>query len=236
MLEISDLVTHYGNIRILNKISLNVNDGEIVSLIGPNGAGKTTTLKAVSGLIIPTSGIISYDKEIISGRKSEAVAKLGIAHVPEGRRVFPEMSVEENLLIGAFLIKNKNKNKESIDTVYELLPKLYERKKQTAGSLSGGEQQMLAIGRALMSEPKLLLLDEPSMGLAPLIVEKIFEIIQKINGKGTSILLIEQNANLALEISKRSYVIETGQIVLSGQSNDLIANDNVRKAYLGVDF
>ncbi|MEA4912883.1 MAG: ABC transporter ATP-binding protein [Oscillospiraceae bacterium] len=236
MLKVSNLITHYDKIRILNDVSLEVGEGEIVTLVGANGAGKTTLLKAISGLIHTTAGSITYKNHELVGMTPEAIAALGVAHVPEGRHVFPGLSIEENLLMGAFLVKDKAKISESMALVYEMLPKLYERRKQLAGSLSGGEQQMLALGRALMSRPSLMLLDEPSMGLAPVIVDQVFKIIEMINKSGTSILLIEQNANIAFEYAKHAYVIETGCIKLSGLATDLAKDDSVRRAYLGMDM
>lgn len=236
MLKVSNLTTHYDKIRILNEVSLEVADGEIVTLVGANGAGKTTLLKAISGLIHTTSGSITYNDKELVGMTPEAIATLGIAHVPEGRHVFPGLKIEENLLMGAFLIKDKKQIEESMAVVYEMLPKLYERRKQLAGSLSGGEQQMLALGRAMMARPAMMLLDEPSMGLAPVIVDQVFRIIEMINKTGTSILLIEQNANIAFEYAKHAYVIETGCIKLSGLASELAKDDNVRKAYLGMEI
>lgn len=212
---------------------MTVVDGEIVTLIGANGAGKTTTLRTISGLEKPTSGEILLDgKDLIHTSAQERV-KLGISHAPEGRRVFPTMTVLENLELGAYLRRDKESIANDIKMVYEHFPILYDRKKQAAGTLSGGEQQMLAIGRALMSRPKILFLDEPSMGLAPLLVQEIFRIIKEINKAGTTILLVEQNASMALQIAHRAYVLETGSIVLSGAGSDLLQSDDIRKAYLG---
>lgn len=236
MLKITDLTTHYDMIRILDKVSLEVGDGEIVTLVGPNGAGKTTMLKAISGLIPATSGSITYNGKELLGTSAEKIAALGIAHVPEGRHVFPGLTIEENLQMGAFLIKDKKQIAETKQIVFDMLPKLYERRTQLAGSMSGGEQQMLALGRAMMAQPSLMLLDEPSMGLAPVIVDQVFKIIEMINKRGTSILLIEQNANIAFEYADRAYVIETGSIRLSGPAKELAKDDNVRKVYLAMDM
>lgn len=236
MLKITDLTTHYDMIRILDKVSLEVGDGEIVTLVGPNGAGKTTMLKAISGLIPATSGSITYNGKELIGTPAEKIAAMGIAHVPEGRHVFPGLTIEENLQMGAFLIKDKKMVAESKQIVFDMLPKLYERRNQLAGSLSGGEQQMLALGRAMMARPTMMLLDEPSMGLAPVIVDQVFNIIEMINKTGTSILLIEQNANIAFEYAQRAYVIETGSIRLSGSAKELAQDDNVRKVYLAMDM
>ncbi len=233
MLEIKNLNVHFGVIHALKGISLTVVDGEIVTLIGANGAGKTTTLRTISGLEKPTGGEILLDgKDLIHTSAQERV-KLGISHAPEGRRVFPTMTVLENLELGAYLRRDKESIANDIKMVYEHFPILYDRKKQAAGTLSGGEQQMLAIGRALMSRPKILFLDEPSMGLAPLLVQEIFRIIKEINKAGTTILLVEQNASMALQIAHRAYVLETGSIVLSGAGSDLLQSDDIRKAYLG---
>ena len=236
MLKITDLTTHYDMIRILDKVSLEVGDGEIVTLVGPNGAGKTTMLKAISGLIPVTSGSITYNGVELTGTSAEKIAAMGIAHVPEGRHVFPSLTIEENLQMGAFLLKDKKQIAETKSVVFDMLPKLYERRSQLAGSLSGGEQQMLALGRAMMARPSMMLLDEPSMGLAPVIVDQVFNIIEMINKTGTSILLIEQNANIAFEYANRAYVIETGSIRLSGPAKELAQDDNVRKVYLAMEM
>lgn len=212
---------------------MNVEEGEIVTLIGANGAGKTTLLNTLSGLLRPKNGTIEYMGKSIVGLPAQQIVRDGIIHVPEGRRVFAEMTVEENLLLGAFLRKDSQQVKKDLEKVYEIFPRLEERKKQQSGTLSGGEQQMLAIGRALMSKPKLLLLDEPSMGLAPILVQTIFEIIQEINNDGTTVLLVEQNAHMALSIADRGYVIETGKVVISGTSKELQESELVREAYLG---
>lgn len=233
MLQIKNLNVHYGVIHALKDVNLTVNKGEIVTLIGANGAGKTTTLRTISGLNKATSGDIILEGTNITSLLAHQRVEMKVSQVPEGRRIFPEMSVLENLELGAFLRKDKNEIKKDIDHVYELFPILGKRKKQTAGTLSGGEQQMLAMGRALMSRPKILLLDEPSMGLAPLLVREIFEIIKNINSTGTTILLVEQNARMALSIAHRAYVIETGSIVLSGTGEELSKSDEIQKAYLG---
>ena len=233
MLKIEDINVYYGNIQALKGISLSINEGEIVTLIGANGAGKSTLLKSISGLLKPKQGKIIYEGQSIGGKAAQSIVKMGISHVPEGRRVFANMTVEENLQLGAYLRKDKAGIKQDMEKVYELFPRLLERLKQQSGTLSGGEQQMLAMGRALMAKPRLLLLDEPSMGLAPLLVKQIFHIIEEINKTGTTILLVEQNANLALSIADRAYVVETGRIVLSGKSEELTASEEIKNAYLG---
>ncbi len=233
MLEIKNMNVHYGVIHALKGISLNVNSGEIVTLIGSNGAGKTTTLRTISGLKSVSDGEIILGEKDITQTSAQDRVKLGISHVPEGRHVFSTMSVLENLELGAFLRKDKEGINKDIERVYEWFPILFDRKKQMAGTLSGGEQQMLAIGRGLMSRPQILFLDEPSMGLAPLLVQEIFSIIKDINSAGTTILLVEQNASMALSIADRAYVLETGSIVLSGTGADLMQSDDIRKAYLG---
>ncbi|TVY11698.1 ABC transporter ATP-binding protein [Paenibacillus cremeus] len=233
MLKVDNIDVYYGNIQALKGVSLDVEQGEIVTLIGANGAGKSTLLKALSGLLKPKNGDIHYLGGSISGKPAQEIVKAGISHIPEGRRVFANMSVEENLELGAYLRNDKQGIREDIDKVYALFPRLLERRKQLSGTLSGGEQQMLAMGRALMARPKLLLLDEPSMGLAPLLVKTIFEIIVEINRTGTTILLVEQNANMALSIAHRAYVIETGKVVISGTAAELQASDQVKQAYLG---
>lgn len=233
MLKVKDLNVYYGKIHAIKGITFEVNDGEIVTLIGANGAGKTTTLQTVSGLLRAEKGIISFQGEDISKVKPYQIPDLGIAHVPEGRQVFAEMTVYENLMMGAFIRKDKREIAQDMEMVFNYFPRLKERSKQIAGTLSGGEQQMLAIGRALMTRPKLLLLDEPSMGLAPILVDEIFSMIQTINSAGTTILLVEQNANKALRIANRGYVLETGKIKLHGTSEELLTNDEVRTAYLG---
>ncbi|MFJ7637355.1 ABC transporter ATP-binding protein [Peribacillus sp. NPDC097264] len=233
MLTIEDINVYYGNIQALRGVSLTINQGEIVTLIGANGAGKSTMLKTISGLLKPKQGKILYENQSIGGKPAQSIVKMGISHVPEGRRVFANMTVEENLQLGAYLRKDKAEIKKDMEKVYELFPRLLERLKQQSGTLSGGEQQMLAMGRALMAKPRLLLLDEPSMGLAPLLVKQIFSIIEEINKTGTTILLVEQNANLALSIADRAYVVETGRIVLSGQAEELTASEEIKNAYLG---
>ncbi|HWK23108.1 MAG TPA: ABC transporter ATP-binding protein [Ureibacillus sp.] len=233
MLKVNNIDVYYGNIHALKDVSLEVNEGEIVTLIGANGAGKSTLLKTLSGLLKPKNGEVLYQTEQIGGKPAQAIVKSGISHVPEGRRVFSSMSVEENLELGAYLRKDREEIKKDIANVYELFPRLGERRKQPSGTLSGGEQQMLAMGRALMAKPKLLLLDEPSMGLAPLIVKQIFDIIKMVNERGTTVLLVEQNANMALSVANRAYVIETGKIVLSGTAKELQESEQVKAAYLG---
>jgi len=233
MLEIKNIDVHYGVIHVLKGISFTVNDGEIVTLIGANGAGKTTTLRTISGLKKPTNGTILLDGEDITEVSAQERVKRGISHAPEGRRIFPDMTVLENLELGAYLRKDKEEIAKDLKMVYERFPILSDRKKQLAGTLSGGEQQMLAIGRALMSRPKILFLDEPSMGLAPFLVQEIFNIIKDINKAGTTILLVEQNASMALQIANRAYVLETGSIVLSGTGAELMQSDDIKKAYLG---
>jgi branched-chain amino acid transport system ATP-binding protein len=233
MLEIRDVNTYYGHIHALKGVSLHVERGEIVALIGSNGAGKSTTLKSVSGLLHPRSGTIALDGQTISGTPAHKVAAMGVAQSPEGRRIFPRMTVQENLEMGAFA--HGKPDPADFDRVFGLFPRLKERIAQKAGTMSGGEQQMLAIGRALMAKPKLLLLDEPSMGLAPMLVETIFGIVRDINAQGTTVLLVEQNALQALSIAHRGYVIQTGKIVLADDAPALLRNDTVRKAYLGED-
>jgi len=232
VLEVKDIHTFYGAIEALKGISLTVNEGEIVTLIGSNGAGKSTTLRSISGITPPRMGSIRFRGREIAGLPGHQVAELGISQSPEGRRVFSRMSVLENLEMGAFT-RNDDQIRADIERVYELFPRLKEREKQKAGTMSGGEQQMLAIGRALMANPKLLLLDEPSLGLAPVIVDRIYEIIREINNRGVTILLVEQNANYALEVSNRGYVLETGKVVLSNASASLRHDPEVQKAYLG---
>lgn len=233
MLKVDQIDVFYGNIQALKGVSLEVNEGEIVTLIGANGAGKSTLLKTLSGLLKPKSGSIEYLGEAIGGKQAQSIVKSGISHVPEGRRVFANMTVEENLELGAFLRKDTKEIQKDIQKVYETFPRLLERRKQLSGTLSGGEQQMLAMGRAIMARPKLLLLDEPSMGLAPLMVKTIFQIIEDINREGTTILLVEQNAHMALSIANRAYVIETGRVIVSGTAAELQASEDIKKAYLG---
>ena len=233
MLKIEDINVFYGNIQALKGVSMEINEGEIVTLIGANGAGKSTLLKTISGLLKPKQGKVLFEGESIGGKAAQSIVKMGISHVPEGRRVFANMTVAENLELGAYLRKDKDGIHKDMEKVYELFPRLLERIKQQAGTLSGGEQQMLAMGRALMAKPRLLLLDEPSMGLAPLLVKQIFNIIQEISASGTTILLVEQNANLALSIADRAYVVETGRIVLSGNAEELTSSEEIKMAYLG---
>ena len=233
ILELHDVHTYYGSIHALKGISLEVHEGEIVTLLGANGAGKSTTLRSINGLNRPRQGSIRFQGRDITSTPAHEIVKRGIAQSPEGRRLFPRMTVLENLEMGAFQRKDKSGLKEDLDRVFHLFPRLSERKSQKAGTMSGGEQQMCAIGRALMARPKLLLLDEPSMGLAPIFVEKIFEIIQEINAQGTPILLVEQNALMALEVAQRGYVLETGKIALSDSARALRDNEEVRKTYLG---
>ena len=232
MLNVKDINVYYGAIHAVRNVSLEVHAGEIVSIIGANGAGKSTILKTLVGLLRSKTGEICLDGKSIAELSPAAIVKQGIALVPEGRRVFPRLSVEDNLLLGAYARKD-NEVPRDINRIYEMFPRLFERKKQNAGTLSGGEQQMLATGRGMMSRPRLLLLDEPSMGLAPLLVNQIFETILDINEQGTTILLVEQNAHMALSIADRGYVLETGEVVLAGQAEELIDNDEVRCAYLG---
>ena len=233
MLTINDINVFYGAIHAIKGVSLEVNEGEIVTLIGANGAGKSTILRTISGLLKPKTGSIQFEGQEIAGMPAHEIVKTGISQVPEGRRIFAEMTVLENLELGAFTRKDKDGIKADMELVFNRFPRLKERIGQLAGTLSGGEQQMLAMGRALMSRPRLLLLDEPSMGLAPLLIKEIFAIIQDINKTGTTVLLVEQNANMALSIANRAYVLETGRITLSGAAKELAASDEVRKAYLG---
>lgn len=233
MLHVENLNVYYGMIHAIKDISLEVNRGEIVSLVGANGAGKTTTLQAISGMLKPKTGSVHYLDHDLLAVPPHKIVHLGLSHVPEGRRVFAQMTVQENLEMGAFISKDKGKNKLNLDKVFAHFPRLEERKKQLAGTLSGGEQQMLAIGRAMMASPEMLLLDEPSMGLSPLLVKEIFKIIKELNDDGITILLVEQNAKQALSIAHRGYVLETGRIVLGGNAAELLENDAVKKAYLG---
>ncbi|HIT13073.1 MAG TPA: ABC transporter ATP-binding protein [Candidatus Scatomonas merdigallinarum] len=233
MLEIKDIEVYYGVIQALKGISFEVNQGEVIALIGANGAGKTTTLQTITGLLQAKKGSISFEGKDITRTPAHNIVKLGIAHVPEGRRVFSNLTVYQNLRMGAYTRADKNEIEESLNLVYERFPRLQERKNQMAGTLSGGEQQMLAMGRALMSKPKLIVMDEPSMGLSPIFVNEIFDIIRKVSAEGTTVLLVEQNAKKALSIADRAYVLETGQIVLSGKAEDLLKDDSVKKAYLG---
>ena len=231
MLKVGNIHVYYGAIHAVKGVSLEVNDGEIVALIGANGAGKSTVLKTISGLMHPRSGSIQFDGQDISHADAYKLVRHGLAHVPEGRRIFLQMTVQENLEMGAFT--QKEVSKEDLERMFTLFPRLKERRKQIAGTLSGGEQQMLAMSRALMSHPKLLMLDEPSMGLAPILVDQIFDIIKELHAAGTTILLVEQNATKALQIADRAYVLETGNITLSGTGAELANSDEVRKAYLG---
>ncbi len=233
MLKVENLNVHYGKIHAIKGIDFEVNDGEIVTLIGANGAGKSTTLKTLSGLLRPTEGTIVFDDQDLTKVRPSSIPGLGIAQVPEGRQVFAEMSVLENLTMGAYIRNDKDGIESDLNQIFDYFPRLKERIRQSAGTLSGGEQQMLAMGRAMMTRPKLMLLDEPSMGLAPILVDEIFSMIRTINDNGTTVLLVEQNANKALQIADRAYVLETGTVKLSGKASDLLANDEVRSAYLG---
>ena len=233
MLEVKDLHVYYGAIHALKGISFYLNEGEIVALIGTNGAGKSTTLNSVSGLLKPEPGQLFFNGKEITNTPPQEVVKLGIVQVPEGRKIFARMTVRENLEMGAYVFNDRDQIEEDVQHAFEMFPRLRERQKQLGGTLSGGEQQMLAMGRALMTRPKLLLMDEPSMGLAPILVEQVFEIIQEINRKGTTVLLVEQNAQMALSIADRAYVLETGKVVLDGPGNELLSNPLVKEAYLG---
>ncbi|SNS56721.1 amino acid/amide ABC transporter ATP-binding protein 2, HAAT family [Anaerovirgula multivorans] len=235
MLQVKDLNVYYGGIHALKGISFHINAGEIVTLVGSNGAGKSTTLRAISGLIQSRTGSIALEDKEILGMPSEKIVELGISQVPEGRRIFTGLDVEENLLMGAYLRNDKKEIQEDLEYAFKIFPRLKERRKQAGGTLSGGEQQMLAIARALMARPKVLMLDEPSMGLAPIVVEEIFECITELNQKGLTVLLVEQNANIALQVAHTGYVVETGNIAFSGKAPDLLKDDRVRKAYLGED-
>jgi branched-chain amino acid transport system ATP-binding protein len=234
LLETHDLHTYYGNIHALKGISLQVGEDEIVTLIGANGAGKTTTLHTISGLIRPRSGLINFDGIDLTTVPAHEIVPLGVIQVPEGRRMFARLTVEENLRMGGFTLKSKGAVNEGVERAFTMFPRLKQRRNQISGTLSGGEQQMLAMGRALMAKPRILLLDEPSMGLAPNLVEQIFATIQKIHSEGTAILLVEQNAHMALEVANRGYILQTGEIVLADTSANLRDNDEVRRAYLGV--
>lgn len=235
MLEVKDIHTYYGSIHALKGVSLTIRENEIVCLIGANGAGKTTTLMSISGVLRPKQGSISFQGQDITKTATDKIVKLGVTQVPEGRMIFPRLSVQENLWMGAYIRKDNDKLKEDEEWIYTLFPILKERRKQAGGTLSGGEQQMLAIGRAIMARPKILLLDEPSLGLAPIVVENIFEVIQEINRQNTTILLVEQNAQMALQISHRGYVVATGEIILEGNSQELMDDPQVRAAYLGME-
>ncbi|HTJ61707.1 MAG TPA: ABC transporter ATP-binding protein [Candidatus Saccharimonadales bacterium] len=234
LLELKGVDALYGRVRALRGVTINVDQGEVVALIGSNGAGKTTTLRTISGLMHPPSGSITFNGKDISRMAAHDIVGLGICQSPEGRRLFPRMQVIDNLRMGAFLRKDRDAIQKDMDRVFELFPRLKERTTQLAGTLSGGEQQMLAIGRALMSKPKLLMLDEPSLGLAPILVETIFQIVREINGQGIPILLVEQNATKALEVAHRAYVLETGSIVKSGSGRELLSSPDVQRAYLGI--
>ena len=233
MLEVRDLEVNYGSINAIKKISFDVNEGEVIALIGANGAGKTTTLHTITGLLKARSGSVMFEGKELLKTPPHKIVEMGMAHVPEGRRIFQQLTVYKNLTLGAFTRKDKGAIDETLKMVYSKFPRLEERKKQVAGTLSGGEQQMLAMGRALMSKPKIVLMDEPSMGLSPLFVAEVFKIIEEIRAGGTTVLLVEQNAKKALEIADRAYVLETGKIVLSGDAKELMNNDSVKKAYLG---
>ena len=233
MLEIKDIEVFYGVIQAIKGISFEVNEGEVIALIGANGAGKTTTLHTITGLLQPKKGSIMFEGKDITKVPAHKIVSLGMAHVPEGRRVFGELTVYENLKMGAYTRKDKAEIQETLEMVYKRFPRLEERKNQLAGTLSGGEQQMLAMGRALMSHPKIIVMDEPSMGLSPIFVNEIFKIIQDVSKSGTTVLLVEQNAKKALSIADRAYVLETGKIVLEGDAKELMNNDSIKKAYLG---
>ena len=233
MLEVKDLEVYYGVIQAIKGISFEVNQGEVIALIGANGAGKTTTLHTITGLLSPKKGQVIFEGKDITKVPAHKIVSMGMAHVPEGRRVFAELSVYENLKMGAYTRNDKNEIEESLANVYRRFPRLEERKNQMAGTLSGGEQQMLAMGRALMSKPKIILMDEPSMGLSPILVNEIFDIIRAVSESGTTVLLVEQNAKKALAIADRAYVLETGKIVLEGNAKDLLEDDSIKKAYLG---
>ncbi len=234
MLTIDKIHVNYGSFQALDGVSLQVNEGEIVALLGSNGAGKTTTINTASGLLHPLAGTVTFNGEDLSKYKLHEISSLGLVQVPEGRKLFPDMTIHENLLVGSYAKVARAKRAENLDMCYEMFPKLKERQKQLAGSLSGGERQMVAIARALMQCPKLLMLDEPSLGLAPVVVEQVFEIIQSINKMGTTILLVEQNVQASLEIADRAYVIETGKNVMEGSAKELLANDDLKAAYLGM--
>ena len=233
MLEVKELQVYYGVIQALKDVSFEVNKGEVIALIGANGAGKTTTLHTVTGLLPAKHGSIVFEGVDITKMPAHKIVEMGIAHVPEGRRVFAQLSVYENLIMGAYTRKDKKEIARNLENVYEHFPRLKERKNQRAGTLSGGEQQMLAMGRALMSNPKMIVMDEPSMGLSPIFVNEVFDIIEKVSASGTTVLLVEQNAKKALSIADRAYVLETGKVVLSGDAKDLMNDDSIKKAYLG---
>lgn len=233
MLEVKDIQVYYDVIQAIKGVSFEVNKGEVIALIGANGAGKTTTLQTITGILKPKAGSIFFEGKDITKVPAHKIVSMGMAHVPEGRRVFSQLSVYDNLMLGSYTIKNKDEISKSLEDVYKMFPRLEERKKQLAGTLSGGEQQMLAMGRALMAKPKIILMDEPSMGLSPLLVSQIFDIIKDISKAGTTVLLVEQNAKKALSISDRAYVLETGKIVLEGKADELLNNESIKKAYLG---
>ena len=233
MLEVKDLEVYYGMIQAIKGVSFHVDQGEVIALIGANGAGKTTILHTVTGLLSPKKGSVVFEGQEVTKIPAHKIVSLGMAHVPEGRRVFAELSVYENLKMGAYTRKDKSEIEENLQKIYERFPRLKERKNQMAGTLSGGEQQMLAMGRALMSQPKIILMDEPSMGLSPILVNEIFDIIQEVSKSGTTVLLVEQNAKKALSIADRAYVLKTGRIALEGRAEDLLRDDSIKKAYLG---
>lgn len=233
MLEVKDLEVYYGMIQAIKGISFEVNKGEVIALIGANGAGKTTTLHTITGLLSPKKGSVMFEGKDITKIPAHKIVSMGMAHVPEGRRVFADLSVYENLKLGAYTRKDKENLNKDLESIYERFPRLAERKNQSAGTLSGGEQQMLAMGRALISKPSIILMDEPSMGLSPILVNEIFDIIESISKSGTTVLLVEQNAKKALSIADRAYVLETGKIVTSGKASELLENDSIKKAYLG---
>lgn len=233
MLEIKDLEVYYGMIQAIKGVSFDVNEGEVIALIGANGAGKTTILHTITGLINAQKGSVWFEGKDITKVPAHKIVSMGMAHVPEGRRVFANLTVLQNLKMGAYTRKDKTEIEQTLDSIYKRFPRLMERQNQLAGTLSGGEQQMLAMGRALMSHPKIILMDEPSMGLSPIFVNEIFDIIKSVSASGTTVLLVEQNAKKALSIADRAYVLETGKIVLSGKASDLLINDSIKKAYLG---
>ena len=233
MLEVKDLEVYYGMIQAIKGISFEVNQGEVIALIGANGAGKTTTLHTITGLLSPKKGSVLFEGQDITKVPAHKIVSMGMAHVPEGRRVFSQLSVYENLKLGAYTRKDRSNIDKELQSIYERFPRLADRKNQLAGTLSGGEQQMLAMGRALMSKPSIVLMDEPSMGLSPILVNEIFDIIESISKSGTTVLLVEQNAKKALSIADRAYVLETGKVVLEGDAKDLLENDSIKKAYLG---
>ena len=233
MLEVKDIEVYYGMIQALKGISFEVNEGEVIALIGANGAGKTTTLHTITGLLSPKKGSVLFEGQDITTVPAHKIVSIGMAHVPEGRRVFAELSVYQNLKMGAYTRKDKDEIAKTLEMVYKRFPRLEERKNQLAGTLSGGEQQMLAMGRALMSHPKIIVMDEPSMGLSPILVNEIFDIIKEVSASGTTVLLVEQNAKKALSIADRAYVLETGKIVLEGDAKELMNDDSIKKAYLG---